>query len=993
MQDIPPRTEASRMTRWSRLWRRAETGPSAVRVRGNLHTISLVGIVLAMGYAGAVQNNGAAYLLCFISTVMAAMSWLRARENLRGLVISVGRLESARAGEMTKLTLDVRAQTGAGVHGLEVLIVDGGGRWSFIEQIEGGASIRLNIAVQTPETGLLKTLRVRARSVYPLGLFSAEREVELLSPRHIHPRPEGSLPMPAADSGQQAGSVSFPQASGRPGREGDDFAGVREWQPGDSLRHVDWRALARGRPLLVKQWSAGTGSAVTLDWAALDLPAPERAGQIARWIEECEASDTPYALRLPTCQIPVNLGPAHARQCLDALAEAAESLESTTQEGRKKNKRLPLGHERSTHLPRGPLLWLCGVLALVTVPLLYFASKAVVALLLGCMVWRLLLRRSLPVWVPLLMLGLGTLMIKLVQGNVLNMEGGIALLIVLLGAKLLESRTPHDFQVLCMVGWFLCLCGLLSEQTLSRSLWVLGVFAGIVVCMVRFRRGSEEMLMPLRFTGTMLAQALPVAALLFVIFPRGSFDFLSRFGSHHLHMTGISSSLSPGKISKIAMSEEVAFRAEFPDTEPPPNANRYWRCLVLWDCQGLSWERGWTAPGAPTMRRVQMGDVRQLIALEPHGQQWLPCLDVPVRGYVDGRTALPEMNDLLVSDEVVNSLYRIEVWSRLTQDSSEMSNEQRKAALQLPKSLSPRVKALAQQFKQSAQTDVQIAQAAVELLRAQGFEYTLEPGSYEGEQALDDFLFERRIGFCEHFSAAFATLMRAAGIPSRIVVGYMGGEWTSRGRYMIVKQSDAHAWTELWLEGTGWTRVDPTAALVPARVNLDLRSLLLSGEEIERQRNSLWWRGTQAMRLWWDGIEYDWYKTVISFDEESQIAWMNWLGLGRLRGRTLFLISSLILGASLLVLTLWLRRPARTADPWARAWQQFCRKLEQLGLPARAAHEGPLSYAERASAHHPDLAEEIRRLAHQYALGRYGQAGADSLSFQQSVRRLSRLRK
>jgi protein-glutamine gamma-glutamyltransferase len=963
--------------------------PNSIRVRWNLHTISLSGIVLAMGYAGAVQNNGAAYLLCFITAVLAAMSWLRARENLRGLVVTAGRMASAQAGAVGKLPLEIRATAGESACGLEVLVVGGGGRWSFVEQIESGSSVRLSLPIQMPEAGVQESVHVRIRSNYPLGLFSAEREVEIVGTRRIHPRPQGALPLPSPDRALSAESVSVTHAGGRPGSEGDDFAGMREWQMGDSLRHVDWRAVARGRPLLVKQWAAGAGSAVALDWDQIDLPEPERAGQMARWIEQCEASGTPYALRLPEVVIKVNLGVAHAQQCLDALAERSASTAAQTRETQMKAKRLPPGHEHSAHLPRGPLLGMSGMLALVAVPLLDFASVYTLMLLAGCIAWRLLLRRPLALWVPVLVLSLGALMIQLMQGSVFSMTGGIAVLIVLLGAKLLESRTPHDFQVLGMVGWFLCLCGLLSEQTLSRSLWALGVFAGIAVCMVRFRRGSLGFQPALRLTGSMLAQALPVAVALFFIFPRGSLEFLSRFGTHRGHKTGISGSMAPGLISNIAKSDEVAFRAEFPDTDPPPNGNRYWRCVVLWECAGLSWERGWAdAEGPSREREKQPGDMRQLIALEPHGQQWLPCLDVPVSATVEGRMIRPEMNDLLMSDEPVNSLYRIEVISRLTQDRSEITDSQRRAALRLPEDLSPRVRDLALQFKKGAKNDVQIAQAAVELLRKQRFQYTLEPGTYVGPGALDEFLFERRIGFCEHFSAAFATLMRAAGVPSRVVIGYIGGEWTARGGYMIVKQSDAHAWTELWLESTGWTRVDPTAALVPARMDLDLRTLLLGGEEeLERQRKSLWWQSAQSLRLWWDSVEYDWYKTVIGFDEESQIAWLTWLGLGRVRGRVLLLVSIVFLGLTLLALALWLRRPARHRDPWARAWQRLCRKLERLGAPTRAANEGPLSYAERAAVARPALADEIRRLAGIYALGRYGE-GAGRLEFERAIRKL-----
>ncbi|MCA1962908.1 MAG: transglutaminase domain-containing protein, partial [Prosthecobacter sp.] len=199
---------------------------------------------------------------------------------------------------------------------------------------------------------------------------------------------------------------------------------------------------------------------------------------------------------------------------------------------------------------------------------------------------------------------------------------------------------------------------------------------------------------------------------------------------------------------------------------------------------------------------------------------------------------------------------------------------------------------------------------------------------------------------------------------------------SARGGYMIVRQSDAHAWTELWLEGQGWTRVDPTAALVPERVTLDLRTLLAGGqEELQRQRSSLLWQTLSSTRLWWDSIEYDWYNSVISFDEEAQIAWMNWLGLGRLRGRWLILLSAMTLALALLGLLLWLRRPAPARDRWLRSWQKTCRRLEKQGAPPRLPSEGPLHYAQKVATACPHLAETAQALANTYANGRYGRPG------------------
>lgn len=760
---------------------------SSIRVRFNFHTLSLIGILSAMAYTGAVQNNGAAYLLCFLTGTMAAMSWIRAWENLRGLEVVAGRLSAQKAGIESKLPLEIRAIGSQAVWGVEVLC-SGSQRWRFIDQIDRGQTLAMSVALPAVEIGVEPSIRVRLRSSYPLGLFCAEREVVITHPRKIHPQAEGLLSLPAADPALAGAGLEAGHSAGQSGSEGDDFAGLREWQLGDSLRHVDWRAVARGRPLLVKQWTSGAGGSVTLDWSKLELEPLARASQMARWIETCESSSTPYALRLPESEIAVNLGPVHAQRCLDALSELGGVHQAERQEAQK-SKRLPIGYEHSSFLPRGLLLALCGMLMLVALTVMDMTPIAGLFVLFACISCRLILDKHLSKGVPMAVLSLGLGMVHLLQPTGLfSMEGGIAALVILLGAKLLESRSPHDFQVLTMIAWFLCLCGLLVEQTLIRSLWTLSVFFGMAVCMVRFRRGRLELLPPLRLTGAMFLQALPVAALLFFVFPRGAFEALSQFGAQRSRKTGVAEDMEPGQVSKLAQSDEPAFRVEFPLSAPPPNVNRYWRCVVLWNGEGLTWKRGPDWPIKRSVRLPKAGDLKQIIAMEPHGRQWLPCLDVPVLARDDGRTVLPDMNDLLVSVEPLNSLKRIEVISRLTQDSIELTAAQREMALALPGSLSPQVKQLAQQFKQAGKTDLKIAQSAVGYFQAQGFQYVLDPGRYEGTAALDEFLFERKVGFCEHYSAAFATLMRAAGIPARVVIGYMGGQWSARGGYMIVRQ-------------------------------------------------------------------------------------------------------------------------------------------------------------------------------------------------------------
>jgi hypothetical protein len=232
----------------------------------------------------------------------------------------------------------------------------------------------------------------------------------------------------------------------------------------------------------------------------------------------------------------------------------------------------------------------------------------------------------------------------------------------------------------------------------------------------------------------------------------------------------------------------------------------------------------------------------------------------------------------------VRSARRFEVVSRPKLEPEPLPVSRRQAALQLPARLPDSLRSLVEGWRREAAGPEEIVQAALRYFATEGFQYTLEPGTYLGPTALEDFLLRRRTGFCEHFSAAFATLMRLAGVPSRIVMGYLGGEYSERGGYMIVRQSDAHAWTEVWLEGSGWTRVDPTVSAAPARGDLDLESYLLGDvEALERFRSSYWGRGLQQFRLFWDHLNFQWYNTVAALLAASPGSGSGSLGAGLAR--------------------------------------------------------------------------------------------------------------
>ncbi|MEJ2426095.1 MAG: DUF3488 and transglutaminase-like domain-containing protein, partial [Candidatus Thiodiazotropha sp.] len=269
----------------------------------------------------------------------------------------------------------------------------------------------------------------------------------------------------------------------------------------------------------------------------------------------------------------------------------------------------------------------------------------------------------------------------------------------------------------------------------------------------------------------------------------------------------------PGMISELATSEEVAFRVQF-DGMPPAPELRYWRGLVIWDTDGFSW---FNQTGSPFWKQTQDTDtplIHYEVFLEVHQQPWLYSLDLPLNSPPQ---AVLTGDRQLLTRRSVNHPINYRLVSSTDQHDHRITPNLRQRALTLPENVTQREIDLAMKWKQSAGSDVELVQNALDHFHNQPFVYTLTPPLYP-ENPIDEFLFDGREGFCEHYATAFTQLMRLAGIPSRLILGYQGGEYNELGDYFIIRQSDAHAWSEVWLEGRGWIRVDPTAAVAPERI-------------------------------------------------------------------------------------------------------------------------------------------------------------------------------
>lgn len=565
-----------------------------------------------------------------------------------------------------------------------------------------------------------------------------------------------------------------------------------------------------------------------------------------------------------------------------------------------------------------------------------------------------------------------------------GLAAGTALLVVMGAAKLLETRTRRDLWALIVVALFLTLAALLERQDLLRLPLYAGAawFACAALASLGGSQAATRMRVALRESGTALAWALPFALLAFLFFPRIQGGLWGLPGSTRAS-TGLTDEMSPGSISDLSVSDAVAFRVHFEGTPPPP-ADRYWRGPVLHDFDGYTWRRGRGI--APRPQIEPLGEpVRYRVTLEPHGNAWWYALDT-VYSSPTRRAMLTFDHQLLVTTPVTRLVSYEAVSHTHTRTTSPLSQVERRMDLRLDPQRNPRAQALARDWAARLESPEAIIAAALAYYRNQGFVYTLKPELLNLD-SVDDFLFRTREGFCGHFASSFATLMRAAGIPARVVTGYQGGEWNDLGGYLLVRQSDAHAWVEVWLEGSGWQRVDPTAAAAPERLTRGFRDLMPeAGDAAARLVRGTPWLA-KLLRTW-DAANAWWQSSVIGFDQALQLRLLSRLGLPDADYRAM----ATLLGAGALAwlaVVLWLqyrRRPA-PEDPAARAWQELQSMLAREGLGG-PPHEAPAALAARVSAAAPGLTHALNEACSRYLALRYAPPVGDAAARRRALRDL-----
>ena len=568
---------------------------------------------------------------------------------------------------------------------------------------------------------------------------------------------------------------------------------------------------------------------------------------------------------------------------------------------------------------------------------------------------------------------------------------GVALLVAMSGLKLLEMKSRRELYLLAFLGLFLLASQFLFSNALLLTLWVLLVATGWIAFLVEINTpsGAGERPSAVATAALLMVGGVPVMLLLFVLFPRLDGPLWSLQLKGATAITGVSDQIAMGTIASLGQSEAVAFRVRF-DGEPPPESQRYWRGMVLWHTDGRRW---WRQP-APAMQSPPPPHPEGLgyeVTMEPSGQPWLFPLDRVVSAE---RPLRLDDDATLQATAPIEQRFTFRATSLPPPLHEALDERARRLGLELPARVSPRVRALAQRWRRQAADDAQVVQLALAHFRRQPFVYTLQPPLLRGDP-VDGFLFETRKGFCEHYATSFVLLMRLAGIPARVVVGYQGGEINPVAGHLVVRQSDAHAWAEVWLAGRGWTRVDPTAAVAPERVErgIEPQPAPVGAPARFRVEVDVGLLQRVARRIGWyrDSLQLAWHYWVVGYDRQRQASLLDRMGLSRLQGYRLAIVAVLgALAAGTLFFYLGMVLGRRRRDPLPAAWRRFRRKLARQGLTLPTT-TGPLDSARAAMRRFPARAGEIKRIVDLYVALRYGEQHQPE-KLRELRRRVARLR-
>lgn len=577
--------------------------------------------------------------------------------------------------------------------------------------------------------------------------------------------------------------------------------------------------------------------------------------------------------------------------------------------------------------------------------------------------------RKLPKWVLIPLVFFGGIGVFAEYWTVVGRDAGLALLTVMTSFKFFESKRHRDLLILVFLCYFLIATHFLFSQSIFTAVLMFATLVVITATLITINQRDDKIdLRQLLIFGTRLVVlSVPLMLILFVLVPRVPGPLWGISNEQRGGVTGLSDHMSPGQISNLIRSNEVAFRVDFED-KVPAQSMLYWRGPVMAKYDGSRWYRARRHALNRLNLTVTEPAVKYTVTLEPNGEHWLLALDMPTKLIPD---SVMTEDFQLVSTKKINDLLRYSMESRLAYQVGENESlEYLGLTLEYPDNRNPETIALGKSLAERFDRNEDIIDTVLTMFRQQEYFYTLQPPAL-GDNAVDEFLFGTRRGFCEHYAGSFALLMRAAGIPARVVTGYQGGEYNNVGNYLIVRQSDAHAWTEVWLENRGWVRIDPTAAVSPSRIEQGLDDALSDDESVFRiqNRNPLFGNLLYS----WDNLQHSWNDWVINYDNRKQRNFLSKLEIGIENWSDMvFALIFLLLAVTGLywLIVRYRERPPRP-EAYEILFKRLLKKLSKRGFRKRPS-EDTRAFLERVADRDFPQREQLADIVELYNRIKYG---------------------
>lgn len=636
------------------------------------------------------------------------------------------------------------------------------------------------------------------------------------------------------------------------------------------------------------------------------------------------------------------------------------------------------------------LIFLLSSIGLIVLPHIYHIPITVFGFFFLLLGWRFI-----GIWKPerlpnrlvvLLLMLCGIALLYSQHRGLFGRDAGTRLFIIALGLKLMEIKSERDLYLITYLAFIVAASQFLYEQSLAMAAYILFVCCVLLATLVSINTRNPQTRVALKTAAIIIAQAIPMAIVVFILFPRIEAPRWMLFKDENQAKSGLSDTMEPGSISDLGMSDKLVFRVKFAGPMPPPN-QRYWRGPVMSHTDGKRWTRMTRAPNPDSFARIQVSGTpyQYTLLMEPQNKNWVFALDMP--------TEFPAQlhqnaNYQLITSENPDKRAEYKVTSYPHYNTGLITPIEYNDATQLPGAASAKIKQLVQQLQGFDSTPEVFIKALLNHFRQEDFHYTLTPPLME-ENPIETFLFTTRYGFCSHYAAAFVYLMRVAEIPARVVTGFQGGEFNKVGNFLEIRQADAHAWAEVWIEHKGWVRFDPTAAIAPERIeqNIDIEQLVPGGAisyvqtSAEAQAAFNWLK--QARELW-RNVDYNWQRWVINYDNKNQSRFLSSLGIADIRA---MIYSMLVLVGLITAVLSWflLYQKQKTTDKAVLIYNRFCKKIAKRGL-SRGASEGARDFAERIKIQLPEHSKDIDRITDVFISLRYGKQANP-----EDMKKLSRL--